>query len=296
MIDSLIEKIASNEIETATALNQAKIIASKIKNDDFKQWINHELKGYPQEFLNQLPDYRIFSVQIRGDIIDQWGIPNEDILFVMDDFVKQFNIDDPYKHYERQNISTIEHAVKNAPGQFVVNPFNPKFIGMMNEVYQQVNPGVQITSVGRHIALSNLRNVIVQVNQRLLDTLLELKEEFPDFEDGFEASDKNKSKAQNIVNLNIYGGTANTNLGVGDSVIQKDITFTNKVEQTLNKLKELGVPDEDLTEAEQIIKSTPKTDLSKKLMTWVGKLSGKMIEKGIELKLPEIIETVQDFI
>lgn len=296
MIDSLIEKIASNEVDSPTALNQAKIIASKIKNENFKQWINYELKGYPQEFLNKLPDYRIFSVQIRGDIIDQWGIPSEDILFVMDDFVKQFNIDDPYKHYERQNISTIEHAVNNAPGQFVVNPFNPKFIGMMNEVYNQANPGVQITSVGRHIAISNLRNIVVQVKQRLLDTLLELKEEFPDFEKGFEASETNQTKAQNIVNLNIYGGTANTNLGVGESVVQKDITFTNKVEQTLSKLKELGVPDEDLKDAEEIVKSTPKADISKKLMTWVGKLSGKMIEKGLEMKLPEIIQTIQDFV
>lgn len=293
MLEKLIQKIAEDSISTQSALNQAKIIASKIKNEDFKQWINYELKGYPSGYLNQLPNYRKFRVQIRADIVDEFGITSNDVMMVLDDWAKALNIDDPYNHYERHDIAQIEYTVENAPGNFVINPFQEQLIRMMSKTYAKQYPGYQITMMGRHIALSNLRNVLIQAKQRLFDTLLELKEQFPNLDDGFNPTQENKTKADSIVNFHIYGGTANTNLGIGNTVTQHDITFNSQVQTAFEKLKELGVSNEDIEDAKEIVRTTPKEGIGKKLMHWVGSISQRLIEKGLQDKLPEIIDTVQ---
>jgi hypothetical protein len=84
---------------------------------------------------------------------------------------------------------------------------------------------------------------------------------------------------------------------VGDNIIQKvSNTYNQKVENFLEELRTIGVPNEDLNEVEQILKKTNKNELPKKLMNWVGKMSTRVVESSIDLKLPLLFEKVSQFL
>lgn len=52
-------------VDLPSLLRKCKILANRLGNPEFKQWVDFELKGYPD--LAKLPDYRVFSVCIHGD-------------------------------------------------------------------------------------------------------------------------------------------------------------------------------------------------------------------------------------
>ncbi len=47
----------SGATDVSELLRRAKVVASKLKLDDFDEWFNHELNGYPEEA--EVPDYRV---------------------------------------------------------------------------------------------------------------------------------------------------------------------------------------------------------------------------------------------
>lgn len=59
-------------------------------------------------------------------------------------------------------------------------------------------------------------------------------------------------------------------------------------------MRELGVPNEDINELEDIINSEPdKSKLGTKFLAWSSALMTKAIEKGIDVKVPEVLDAVQ---
>lgn len=296
MIKKLIENLANESITLTSGLNQTKIIAKKIKNDNLTNWLQYELKGYPEGNKEVLPEYRNFTIQLIGDVIDNYGTKSEQVILNTLKLGDQLGVD-MNNHSEQHDIESIEHAVLTAEGEFVENPFDLRFVEMLDGAMNKSNPNHRLIYAAKKIALGNLRKILTQTRQRLLDTLLDLEVEFPELDKQFKPTEENKEKAQNIINYNVYGGKLNTNLGIGKKVVQSDISFnSNQLEEIEGKLKELGVPLEDANEAIEIIKSTDKESLGKKLMAWAGDLTTKAIEKGIELKVPLLMQTISEII
>ena len=299
MIKKLIEDLASDKISVTSGLTQSKIIASKIKNEELKEWIQNELKGYPDsnppDYLN-IPDYRKLKVEIKGELVDSFGRRTPNVLLILDKLGEEIGADMNLL-IERHDLGTIEHSVTNSETDFVINPFQHKFVQRLNESVTADYPDQTLVSAGRHIAVSQLRGLLFQVKQRLLDTLIELNEAFPDLEDKFNPTEENKSKTNNIVNFNIYGGANTTNLGVGETVTQKDIkqTIKSDFKELEERLKTLNVENDDIKEVIEILKSQEKEKTGSKIMGWLKTLATKAIGKGIELKLPEILETIQGY-
>ena len=143
---------------------------------------------------------------------------------------------------------------------------------------------------------SQLNHIIEVTKNKLIDTLLELDSAFPNMENDFKLTEESKDIAKTIINNNIYGEHANSNIGLGDHINQSISTVVNKkVEKTVSELKKLGVPDDDLNELKTIVeKESNKPGIGKKLMNWAAKVSTKAIEKGIELQVPQLLEKVQE--
>ena len=109
---------------------------------------------------------------------------------------------------------------------------------------------------------------------------------------------ENKEKAKTIINNHIYGDNSSSNIGIGDNLSQNiNNIYNQKVDQLISELEKIGLEKEDLQDVKDIIALEPiKTNLGKKLMTWVGKMATKTIEKGIDLQIPLIIEKINDFL
>lgn len=292
MIRELIEDLTFDRITLSQALTRAKIIAYKVNNFDFKNWIQAEINGY-KDF--ELPDYRIINCSVFAETFDAFQGVTKTIPMDVSNLEKDLEL--KYSFYKMritQSIGTLENGLQKDGnknyGYEYVNQNLAQALASMTE------DGNSITAIKRRIQLSELSYIVEQTRQKLLDTLLELNDIFPDLENSF--SNKvleNNDKVQTIINQNIYGNNANSNIGIGDNNSQI-LNSQNNIQELWKELERLGVEKEDVQDLERTIKTEPKKTINKKILTWIGKIATKAVEKGVELHIPLLIETINHYI
>ncbi len=289
MIKDLIADLAHDKITLSQALTRSKIIAHQINNDNFIKWLINELSGYDN--IEYCPSYRVTEAETVAKVRDFSGemfVPIQDGIGLGADF---------YIYHITQGIDTIEEVLSrdNAKNSnFVYMQMSPQFTEEMREIIV-FNGDYSLISLNKKIGLSVFHKVLNLTKQKLLDTLLELNNAFPNLENNFIPKDMGK-KASQIINNNIYGSNNNTNVGVGENVTQtQHITISQTtINELTEKLRTLGVPAEEITEFEDVVKASENKDSkTKKLFAWVGKVAQKSLEKGIELQIPAIIDLIQ---
>jgi len=289
MIKNLIKDLTFDNINLSKGLGIAKLIAYQIENDDFKNWINHELNGYTSK--ENLPLYRVLPCEIYA-VIEAYGQKKMMPLDVtkLDEEIKGSF----YKMEAMQSVETLEYGLKDNDGVYGFEDLPMALVGLLREI----SGNNLIVAVKRRIQLSQVNHIINVTKQKLIDTLLELDKAFPNLEDNFKTTKENLEKTSTIVNNYIYGSNVNSNVGVGENLSQniKNV-YTQKIDKIISELGELGVPQEDLAEVKDLVKKeTDKVTLGKKLMNWVGKMTTKGVEKGIELQIPMILEKIQQLL
>ncbi|WP_241739575.1 AbiTii domain-containing protein [Aestuariibaculum marinum] len=296
MINELITDIAYDRITVAQGLTRAKLIARLIKNETFKNWLNKELNGY--EFEDPLlPDYR----KIWAEIVLTAEFPfgrTQSFPVVLSD--NQRDLGELLNHHRViEPIAIVEQNIgemKDAKGYIHLNG---GMVQTVSELYKdQMNSyGGVIRSGQRTIGKAQLTNIVELTKQKLIDTLQDLEEEFPDLENKYVMSEENNKKAQNIITNNIYGNNNPLNVAAGDNITQGDINITINAEQVA-KLKEFGVEDEAIEELKTIDEENPKgtSDRKAKIMSWLGRVTASMTAKGVYENMPELIEFVGNLI
>lgn len=287
MIKELIEELAFDRITLTQALTRAKIIAFKIDNLEFKDWLIHELNGYNQK---ELPNYRKISCEVFAEVYHPLR-GNYTIPFDVSNLDKDLKEQSMYKMNVTQSIPTMEKGLEDDSSNSYGYEYLP--IPMVQNLKSMVSEGDSITAVKRRIQMSEIKHIIELTKQKLLDTLLELNSAFPNLENEFNKSQK--EIAQTIINQNIYGNNTNSNIGIGEGITQC-IESKNKIDKFIEEIKKLGIEDSDINEVKDIIHNTENTNLGKSLMKWIGKVSTKSIEKGVELQIPTLIEKINELI
>lgn len=291
MIKELIEDLTFARITLSQALTRAKIIAYQVNNSDLKNWIQSEINGYKD---SELPEYRIISCSVFAEIFDAFRGGTRTILLDISELDK--DLDSKLSFYKMritQSIGTLEDGLKNDEDKsYGYEYFNQK---TTQRLASMIEDGNSVTAVKRRIQLSELRYIIEQTRQKLLDTLLDLNDTFPNFENSFSNKESfNNEKVQTIINHNIYGNYANSNIGVGENISQ-NLHNQNNIQQLRKELEKLGVQKDDIEELENTIKNEPKEAVSKQILIWIGKIANKAVEKGIEIKIPQLIETISQY-
>lgn len=292
MIKKIINELASDSISVSQALAKSKVIIRKLQNENFKNWVNYELIGYPNDNEDNIPDYRKITVDVKGELVNNFGSHSE--ININMDFLSDYVGEDLNIHHEKTSIEAIEDLLSMPKDDYVQSPLSREMVKILNASVKQ--SGVKLIKAYREYHVNNLKHILFQVKQKLLDTLINLSEEFPALEEHFNDSKENNSKVQNIINYNVYGGNPTSNFGIGEKVIQKDFGFSREAENLIRKLSELEIPKKEINEVSHIIQNTPKEETGKKLINWLGKFSSKMIEKGIEYKIPQLIDAINNFI
>jgi hypothetical protein len=296
MIKELIRDIAFNKITVSQALTRAKLIAHQIKNETFKSWINKELNGY--EYADPLlPDYRKIWAEIHLTAEFPFGRTQTFPVVLPDtrrDIEEMLNV-----HIVIEPISIVEQNVdhlKDGQGFIQLPGGQVHLVGELYKDQVQRHGGV-IRSGQRTIGKTQLSNIVELTKQKLIDTLQDLEEQFPDIDNKYDMNEANKKKVQNIITNNIYGNNNPLNVAAGETIEQGDINLTIN-EAQLDKLKGLGVQDEELKELKTIDAKTPKgnPDRKSKIMAWLGKVTASMAAKGLNDALPKLVEYVGDLI
>ncbi|MBD2752620.1 AbiTii domain-containing protein [Spirosoma validum] len=288
MIKQLIEDLAFDRITLGQGLTRAKLIASKTQNSSLREWVNQELQGYPND--DQLPDYRALPCQTEIII----GLPfgGQDIIpvGVADPTLRRY-----YDEYRvTDGITHIESTLKDLTDEIniVVQLSTHLARTLANRFQSNITArGGGLQGVRKQFRKASYQEIIELTKQKLLDTLLDLYEQFPNLENEFMATKENLNKVENIVNNHIWGNNNPVNVATGQNVVQKDIT-NNIGFSDYSKLESLGVQKEEIDDLKEIVKDNQgdKSVLKEKVMKWVIPVVTGVTSRGLYDYAPQIME------
>ena len=102
-------------------------------------------------------------------------------------------------------------------------------------------------------------------------------------------------KMPNSLTINASNG-ANVAVQIGDN--NKALQNVGLIDKTLEEIEGLGIDKSDLNNLKQILnqdidKTETKEGIGKRIMNWTGKMTGKLIEKGLMDNIPILIEKAE---
>lgn len=297
MIKQLIKDIAYDNIQLSQALTRAKLVASKIKNDTFKKWLSRELEGY--DYLDSfLPDYRKVWSPMNLEAEFPFG-RTETINVNLPKEIGRDELEIVNRHRILEPIAIVEEQILSMPKAkgYINLPYEQvKIIGAFYQESVSENGGV-IRSGNREVGKVQYQNVLELTKQKLLDTLMEIDEEFPDLSDDYNMTKENTEKVQHIITNNIYGDNNPMNIAAGNDIEQtlnQNITLSPENEM---KLRSLGVVEEEIADLQNILQTnTDKPTKTAKIMKWLGGVTASVAGKGLYDNLPILTEFVHNLI
>lgn len=170
ILNELIELLADHDTILDTCLIKAQILAHKLKNEDFKKWVNYELKGYPAGVA--LPTYRILSLVLFGDVSNgyyrysNYRLPLSHLSEEQAYRLTTKEIDESISSIENwANIDSISLSLPTEACAMFSNAFNE---------------GYYVERIEAKIGAGKGKDILIQIRSKLLEYCLTISDEFPD--------------------------------------------------------------------------------------------------------------------
>jgi hypothetical protein len=172
IVESIQKDILTPEISLSTILLKAKLLAHKLKNDSFKQWVKHELDGYPD--YEGVPDYRVIHTPLLGYISNGWnGYDNIPIsLYNTPDWFQET----ANKIHFTEGIQTVEDLALGEDSISFDWTAEQIMIWNRSNRDQLAHGGHQCYQVKRPVTSSIFAQILLTVRSRLQDFVLELSD------------------------------------------------------------------------------------------------------------------------
>ena len=293
MIKQLITDIAYDNISLSKSLTRAKLISNKVRNQLFKQWITKELEGY--DFADKtLPDYRKIRCITYLTVNLPYGRHHTFPISFGDEGSNEF-MDVVLYHRVLEPIAVIEQSIEmlnTSKGEIKLTPEQVELYG--RPFQQQISTWRGALRSGYlEVGKAQYINIIELTKQKLLDTLLELDNEFPNLENDFTMTKENEEKVKNIITNHIYGDNNPTNIAAGINV-EQTISTSSIQNEDEEKLITYGVTQEQIADLKTLISSSgnDKPKLVNKTMKWLGGVASSVAAKGLYEHIPAITDFI----
>lgn len=259
-------EIVSSNCDVVNILRKAHLIASKLKLNDFDQWIQHELNGYPDQ--ESCPAYR----KVRGSL-------------------KAFN---PYHGWistliqdnefekmicERKLANSISEVISlcQSSGNVLISEFSGEQLALFNKMFDLPLP----MRYALHIPTTAVKDIEEKVKNTILEWTLKLESEGIVGEN-MVFSETEKESAVNMPQTvnNYYGNTSVINSSSDN--VQIVSGSENTVTFSYDKVKDV---------VDAVEKSISESDLSKEDMETATELLADIKLKIEEEKKPHILKS-----
>ena len=162
-----------SSVDLPTLLRKCKVLAARLGNEDFKQWINNELVGY--DCKEDLPIYRVLNVNSKGNFSGAFGsgLRNADIPLTC--MPKEFR--ENLGHcYMMSPVAAIASLVKNDNTGTLQEPWIPDVVAYFcQEIYEHM----VCMQAWKVIPASSLVAALDSVRTRILNFVLEIEAQNP---------------------------------------------------------------------------------------------------------------------
>lgn len=264
----------SSDNRITDLLRKCKVLAARLGNREFDEWIGKELQGY--ENTDELPSYRIIKrVEIKGHFSGAFGSGLRNASILPSAFGSRL---EEYVSSEKlvQGISTYEQLLEDSSeGTFTVAISTELVAHFAEKMYQDM----VCMQAWKVIPRGSIIGLIDSVRNSILSFALEIEKFNPDAGEAPVNSEPiPQSNVSQIFNTFIQGdvGTYSHSSGENSSVT------INNVEGDLNQLKsglgELGISDDEFEELKQALQddeSLSKKEIGNKTSSWMAKVISK---------------------
>lgn len=268
------KKCLNKNEDLQSLLREALLISVKLKLNDFKEWINCELKGYKESI--DVPEYREVKQTLKflnpyqGWITAQVSADLEETI----GFIKI-----------QQPIGEIEHLIQKNDDNLSIHP-PAEIANMLKKLF---NTDFQ---VGFSVNKTQIFGITEQVRNLLLEWTLKLEDDGILGNDDLIFTEKEKEAAQSIHVQNFHGVLGNIHklgimsTGENSTNIYNENNINNEIDKLITEIKKLNLKDE-----EQIISnleaSREDTEKTKTIL-------GSLLSRGSEVS--SISSTIIDLL
>ena len=270
--------VVDSNVPVSDILRKAKILASLLRNVEFKRWVDSELGGY--DARNDLPEYRKFRPANLGTFSGYFGsmVRNYPIaVSLLPDELRKF----AELLTVVQSVKEIETLNAQATDKGVSVPWPPEAVILARD-HVTVGDGYELVEAWKPLTKGQMEGILDQVRNRLLEFLIELEQTNPEVMKSEEAIRAVPAeKVQNIFHTTVLGG---------QNVVAAGTNFTQKVSQTVkvgdiqslcDHLRGLGLPEDALAELRSALTQDgerPQRTLGDAVKSWLAKMTVRAID------------------
>lgn len=207
-----------SSVPLATLLRKCKVLAARLGNAEFKQWIEDELNGYKSS--ESLPSYRTLYVNSKGHFSGpfQSELRNADI--PLSCIPAKFRENLAQSHM-REPIAVLEALVAKSDSGTAIEPWNPDLVA---HVGGSIYEGMNCIQAWKVIPISAVIAAVDSVRTRVLNFVLEIEAEAPDAGEAAPNSHPvPQEKVHQIFNTFISGNVQN--LATASTDVRQSATF-----------------------------------------------------------------------
>lgn len=292
MSQTLLRKIQDAATDKTTdlpsLLRMCLVLASRLRNDTLKTWVNAELQGY--ESKESLPDYRIFPVPselvVYNPLQGKRTIPIPRA--AIEQRIPSEYVEDMCNAYIQQNVAQLI-ALVNAPGEGKAAtpavPWPHEFVALVAPLLSTWTPVGAAMLIGRQ----RLTGILDIVKTRVLQMSIDLDEAAPSLGEGNPADipEPTEERIQQIVNNYTYNITGDHPI-VSTPITQ---TWTRVVAGDLDSLRvalqQLGLTPEEI---EQTALAVQEEKSPKGVLAKLKKAGSTLALKAAETGIAEVIK------
>lgn len=241
-----------SNVELPVLLRKCKLLASRLGNSDFTNWVEYELNGYPEE--EKCPSYRILKVSSKGHFSGAFGsgLRNADI--------PTANLPEELRHHLenfslKQGVAALETLAKESKP--LQAPWDSNITARFAaDFYENMN----CLQAWRPISQNSLVAILDIVKNKILSFCIEIERSNPDAGESLLNSEPiQQEKVTQIFNTNIFG--SGHNIATGSTHVNQTNKNNDKAlfDGLLNSISTVDGEKNKINELKKIVEAMQRT-------------------------------------
>jgi AbiTii len=280
LLDKLIDLATDNQQPLTVLLRQCIVLAYELKNEQLKEWANHELNGYSNQA--EVPKYRTVAAGATGVFRAGYmfpaikrSIPGGAMEEAHRKFAEEVHLFEPVSAYENSL-----NAVQSGKGQAMAYKWNADLITYYQEAFIE---GHALVDAWQEVPMGVIAGMLDTIRTRVLNMALELKSEIGESDADLKkvkSSEAEAEKVNSIVLTQIFGGTVY--MAAGQQNVNVQNIAVGDWEDLKKVLNESGLGEKDVAELSQALHQDNKT-MGATVKGWISRNAGKVFNSGLQV-------------
>ncbi len=275
---SLLRDIQNTAVDSttdiSTLLRKCKILAARLGNAKFQEWVDSELNGYDE--IESLPEYRILHVESRGHFAGAFGSSLQHTPIPPSCLPNEFR-DQITKSYLMAPISAYSSLINKKENNNVQEPWPADVVALYgSQIYKNMN----CLSAWKVIPFNALVAIVDTIKTRILSFALEIESEAPDAgEAQLNKPPLSQERVSQVFNTFISGTVQNVATGSSNFSQGGDLQISvGNFKQLKDYLYSQGLAKNDINSLEEAIEKdneNKESGIGDSVQTWIGNMIGK---------------------